>query len=54
MIGSLKQFDLTLQRERLPDQVWVDRKQTLVLAGRKVFSAMHHRTVKESSNFRKP
>lgn len=54
MIGSLKQFDLTLERERLPDGVWVDRKQTLVLAGRKVFSTMRHRTVEESSKFRKP
>jgi hypothetical protein len=54
MIGSLKQFDLTLERARLPEGVWVDRKQTLVLAGRKVFSSMHYRTVEESSNFRKP
>jgi hypothetical protein len=54
MIGSLKQFDLTIERERLPDGVWVDRKQTLVLGGRKVFSTMHFRAVEESSNFRKP
>jgi hypothetical protein len=54
MIGSLKQFDLTLERARLPDGVWVDRKQTLVLGGRKIFSSMHYRTVEESSNFRKP
>jgi len=54
MIGSLKQFDLTLERARLPEGVWVDRKQTLVLGGRKVFSSMHYRTVEESSNFRKP
>ena len=54
MIGSLKQFDLTLERARLPEGVWVERKQTLVLGGRKIFSSMHYRTVAESSNFRKP
>ena len=53
MIGSLKQFDLMLERERLPEGVWVDRKQTLVLGGRKVFSTMHFRAIEESSNFRK-
>ena len=54
MIGSIKQFDLTLERERLPEGVWVDRKQTLVLGGRKVFSTMHYRTEEESTKFRKP
>jgi hypothetical protein len=54
MIGSLKQFDLTLERAPLADGVWVDRKQMLVLGGRKVFTTMHFRAVEESSNFRKP
>ena len=54
MIGSLKQFDLLLERARLPEGVWVDRKQTLMLRGRKVFSTMHFRATEESSNFRKP
>jgi hypothetical protein len=53
-VGSLKQFDLELQRERLPDGVWVTRKQIVVLCGRKIFSSMAHRTLEESSNFRKP
>lgn len=54
MVGSLKQFDLTLERARLPDGVWVDRKQTLALCGRKVFSAMRYRAIEELSKFRKP
>ena len=54
MIGSLKQFDLMMERARLPEGVWVDRKQTLVVGGRKVFSTMHFRAIEESSNFRKP
>jgi len=54
MVGSLKRFDLTLERARLTDGVWVDRKQTLLLFGRKLFSPMRFRTTEESSNFRKP
>lgn len=53
-VGSLKQFDLELQRERLPEGVWVTRKQLVVLCGRKIFSSMAHRTLEESSKFRKP
>ena len=54
LVGSLKQFDLTLERTRLPDGVWMDRHQTLVLYGRKLFSAMRYRAMEESSKFRKP
>ncbi|HTL58052.1 MAG TPA: hypothetical protein VL361_20355 [Candidatus Limnocylindrales bacterium] len=54
MVGSIKQFDLAIERARLPDGVWVDTKQTLELGGRKVFSTMHFRNVEESTNFRKP
>ncbi len=53
-IGSLKQFDLKLQRERLAEGVWVTKKQAVVLGGRKLFSSIAHRTLEESSNFRKP
>jgi hypothetical protein len=53
-VGSLKRFDLKLDRERLADGVWVTRRQDLVLGGRKIFSSMAHRTLEESTNFRKP
>jgi hypothetical protein len=53
-VGSLRQFDLKLDRERLGDGVWVTRRQDLVLGGRKIFSSMTHRTLEESTNFRKP
>jgi hypothetical protein len=53
-VGSLKQFDLKLDRERLADGLWVTQRQDLVLGGRKVFSSMAHRTLEESTNFRKP
>lgn len=54
MIGSIKQFDLFIERARLPDGVWVDTRQTLELGGRKLLSTMRFRNVDESSNFRKP
>ena len=53
-IGSLKQFDLKLDRERLADGVWVTQKQAVVMSGRKLFSSIAHRVLEESSNFRKP
>ena len=54
MIGSIKQFDLAIERARLPDGVWVDTRQTLELGGRKVLSTMHVRSTEESTNFHKP
>jgi hypothetical protein len=51
MIGSLKQFDLQISRERLADGTWVTQSQTVVLSGRKVLSTMRYRTRDEYSNF---
>jgi hypothetical protein len=53
-IGSLKQFDLTLERERLADGVWVTQKQAVVMCGRKLFTSIAHRVLEESTHFRKP
>jgi hypothetical protein len=54
MIGSLKQFDLQIERGRLANGAWVTQKQTVKLCGRKIFSTMRYRTLEESSRFRKP
>jgi hypothetical protein len=54
MIATIRQFDLTIERQRLPDGVWVNKEQTLVLRGRKLLSPMRIRTLEESFNFRKP
>ena len=51
LIGSIKQCDLDLERKRLVDGVWANEKQTVVLVGRKLFSAMRYRTLEESYNF---
>ena len=53
-VGSLKQFDLKLERAPLADGVWVVRKEEIMLCGRKIFNSIAQRTLEESSNFRKP
>jgi len=54
MIGSIKQCDLRIERQRLSSGVWVNKSQTVLLDGRKVFTPMRYRTLEESFNFRKP
>jgi hypothetical protein len=54
MIGSLKRFDLLIERARLADGVWVTQKQSVVLCGRKVLGTLAYRTLEQSFNFRKP
>ena len=51
-IGSLNQFQGTVERARLPDGVWVNRKTMFTVKARKVFLAMHSKTIAESSGFR--
>lgn len=52
LLGSVKEGRLNLQRQRLDGAVWVNAKQTVVIRGRKLFSAMHFRRTDESSGFR--
>jgi hypothetical protein len=53
MIGSIKQCDVRIERQRLPEDVWVDKIFEISLGGRKVFSPMHHHSLEEFYNFRK-
>jgi hypothetical protein len=53
MIGSIKRCDFEIERQRLPDGVWVDKSFVVSLAGRKVFSPMRYHSLEESYNFRK-
>jgi len=53
MLGSLKTCDLTLERQRMPEGVWVNAKQILLLVGRKLFSTMRYRAAEESSGFQR-
>jgi hypothetical protein len=51
VLGSLKTCDLTLERQRMPEGVWVNAKQILLLVGRKLFSTVRYRATEESSGF---
>jgi len=53
MVGAVKQLDFELEEGRMPAGDWVVKRQALTLRGRKVLSAMRHRTIDEFSNFRK-
>jgi hypothetical protein len=50
-IGSLNRCQLTLDRVRMPEGVWVNMKHTLWFAARKLFGQMRYRTTEESSGF---
>ena len=51
--GSLNQFQGTMERTRLPDGVWVNRKTTFTVMARKLFVAMRSKTTAESSGFKR-
>ena len=53
VIGSLTRCDLTLDRARMEDGVWVNAKHTLWIVARRLFSSMRVRTTEESSGFRR-
>ena len=53
MIGALKHCNVAIERQRLPDNVWVKKSFTVSFAGRKVLSAMGYRKIEEFYNFRK-
>jgi len=52
-VGSLTRCDLTLERQRMPDGVWINVKNTMLIVARKLFESMHYRTTEASSGFRK-
>jgi hypothetical protein len=54
MVGSLKQCDFSLENQRVGEGVWLKAKQTILIAGRKVVSAMRYRSTEEEYGFRKP
>ncbi|HTD67181.1 MAG TPA: hypothetical protein VK846_11690 [Candidatus Limnocylindria bacterium] len=52
-VGSLHQFQATMERSRMPDGVWVNRKSSFWIVARKLLSTMRSRTTEESSGFRR-
>ena len=53
VIGSLTRCDLTLERRRMADGVWVNAKHSLWIVARKLFESMRFRTTEESDGFRR-
>jgi len=53
VLGSLNQCELSLERKRLPDGVWVNARQTLLIHYRKLASTMRFHSTEESSGFEK-
>ena len=52
-VGSLNKFQATIERSRMPDGVWVNRKSTFWIVVRKFLSKVRSKTTEEASGFRK-
>ncbi len=52
-LGSLSRCDLTLQRERMPDGVWVNRKMDLLIQCRKVVATQRFHIKEDSWGFKR-
>lgn len=53
MLGAVSQCDLSLERQRMPDAVWVNAKQVLLLHYRKLTATTRFRKTEGSSGFQK-
>ena len=53
MLGSVSRCDLSLERQRMPEGVWVNARQILQIQYRKLASTQHFRSTEESSGFRR-
>ncbi len=50
-IGSLNQCELNLDRQRMPDGVWLNRRLTLLIQCRKLATNLRLRITEESSGY---
>jgi hypothetical protein len=53
LLGSLSRCDITLERQRLPDGVWVNTKQALFIQCRKLTATTRFRTTDKCGGFQK-
>jgi len=53
VLGSLSQCELSLERQRMSEGVWVNARQVLLIQYRKLTATRHFRTTEESSGFKK-
>ncbi len=52
-VGSLQQFQASVERTRLADGIWVNRRSHFLIVARKLFSTVRSKTMEESSGFRR-
>jgi hypothetical protein len=52
-LGSLSRCDLSLERQRMPDGVWINNKMALLIQCRKLATALRFRTTEDSCGFRR-
>ena len=50
-LGSIHGCDLSFERKRMPDGIWVNSRQSMVLVGRRLVSDMRYHASEESSDF---
>jgi len=53
VLGALNCCELSLERQRMPDGVWVNVKQVLLIYARKMATAVRFRHTEESNGYRK-
>ena len=53
MLGSLSRCQVFLERQRMPEGVWVNARQTLLIQCRKLATPLRFRILEESSGFKK-
>jgi hypothetical protein len=52
-LGSLTRFDLTLERQRMPDGTWINAKQAMLIQCRKMTALLRFKHTEDSSEFKK-
>ena len=53
LLGSLNQCEMSLERRRMPDGVWINTKQVWLIEFRKLLATSHFRTTELSRAFQK-
>jgi len=52
-LGSLNRCEMSLERQRMPDGVWINTKQSLLIQCRKLTAKLRFRTTEVGSGFQK-
>jgi hypothetical protein len=52
-LGSLTRCELSLERQRMPDGVWINTRMTLLMHCRRLTAALRFRLIEESRGFRR-